>query len=45
MKDKSIIWLAAFGIAIWIFVAYPPARIATVRTVQNIVNTFLAFFR
>jgi hypothetical protein len=44
MKDKSLIWLAAGGIAIWVVVAYPPAREALFQTVRHIVRDVSAIF-
>jgi len=38
MKDKGIIWITAGGIAIWIFVAYPPFRDAVVRTLRHLMQ-------
>ena len=31
MKDKSILWMAAFGVALFLFFACPPVRRRTVR--------------
>jgi len=45
MKDKSLIWLAAGGIALWVFVGYPPAREALFQTARHIVRDVSAIFR
>jgi hypothetical protein len=34
MKDKSILWMAAFGVALFLFFACPPVRRRTVRAVR-----------
>jgi hypothetical protein len=38
MKDKSLLWLAAGGIALWVVVGYPPAREALFQTLRHIVK-------
>jgi hypothetical protein len=38
MRDRSIIWISAGGIALWIFVAYAPVRDPIIRTVRHILN-------
>jgi hypothetical protein len=38
MKDKSLLWLAAGGIALWVVVGYPPAREALFQTIRHIVK-------
>jgi hypothetical protein len=38
MKDKSLLWLAAGGIALWVVVGYPPAREALFQTIRHIVR-------
>jgi hypothetical protein len=44
MKDKSLIWLAAGGIALWVVVGYPPAREALFQTARHIVKEISAVF-
>jgi hypothetical protein len=44
MKDKSLIWLAAGGIALWVVVGYPPAREALFQTASHIVKEISAVF-
>lgn len=44
MKDKSIIWLCAGGIALWVFFAYPPVREEVVRIGRSIWNWVDALF-
>jgi hypothetical protein len=34
MKDKSILWMAAFGVALFLFFACPPVRHRTVRAAK-----------
>jgi hypothetical protein len=45
MKDKSLIWLAAGGIALWVFVGYPPAREALFQTTRHVVKAISEVFR
>jgi hypothetical protein len=45
MKDKSLIWLAAGGIFIWVVVGYPPAREALFQTARHIARDLSALFR
>jgi hypothetical protein len=45
MKDRSLIWLAAGGIALWVVVGYPPAREAIFQTVRHIVRDISDAFR
>jgi hypothetical protein len=45
MKDKSLIWLAAGGVAIWVVVAYPPAREAVFQTARHVVREIVAVFK
>ncbi|HUJ22194.1 MAG TPA: hypothetical protein VLX58_11760 [Bryobacteraceae bacterium] len=44
MKDKSIIWISAAGVAIWVWAAYPPARNAAAETVKAIWSAILSKF-
>jgi len=44
MKDRSIIWISAGGIALWIFVAYAPVRDPIIRTVKHFLNYIAAQF-
>jgi len=44
MKDKSIIWLCAGGIALWVFVAYPPVRDPIVVEIRHFLNYVAAQF-
>lgn len=38
MKDKSIIWMTAGGIALWILATYAPVRDPIIRTVRHILS-------
>lgn len=44
MKDKSLIWLVAGAIALWLFFAYPPAREEVIRIGRSIWNWIEALF-
>jgi hypothetical protein len=44
MKDKGIIWISAGGIALWIFVTYPPIRDPIVLSVRHFLNYIAAQF-
>ncbi len=44
VKDKSIIWISAGGIALWIFVTYAPVRDPIVRSVKHILDYIAAQF-
>jgi len=44
MKDKSIIWISAGGIALWIFVTYAPFRDPIVRSVMRILHYIASQF-
>jgi len=36
VKDKSIIWISAGGIALWVFFTYAPVRDPIVHAIQHI---------
>jgi hypothetical protein len=44
MKDKSLIWLCAGGIALWVFFAYPPVREQVIQIGRHIWHYFEALF-
>jgi hypothetical protein len=44
MNDKSIIWISAGGVALWLFVAYTPLRDAVIRVIRIGVNHVLTLF-
>jgi hypothetical protein len=45
MKDRSLIWLAVGGIALWVLVGYPPAREALFQTSRHIGKAIAEIFR
>jgi hypothetical protein len=44
MKDKSIIWLCAGGVALWVFFAYPPVREEVFRISRHVWNYISGIF-
>jgi len=44
MKDRSIIWMSAGGIALWVFVTYAPVRDPIVRTVRHFLSYIASQF-
>ena len=44
MKDRSIIWISAGGIALWIFCAYAPVRDPIIHTARNILRDIADIF-
>jgi hypothetical protein len=45
MRDRSLIWLALGGIAIWVVVGYPPARETVFQTARHIAREVSAVFK
>lgn len=44
MKDRSLLYLAAGGIAIWVIVGYPPAREAVFDAARHIARAVAELF-